>query len=132
LAAAGQWQILELLSSSHIFMCRSIASLLFFIDRSNRMRAIIRFSVDREKDSNLRNKLLARLRAAGFSLQRNTGTYEHPNINSYELSVVLEDFWRTAYNHQPAQPNKYGHGRVDHFWMYCDRKPRERPQLRVA
>jgi hypothetical protein len=60
------------------------------------MRAIIRFSIDREKNGALRNKLLGRLRGAGFALQRNTATYEHADINAYELSTVLEDFWRTA------------------------------------
>ncbi len=84
------------------------------------MRAIIRFSIDREKNGALRNKLLSRLRSAGFSLQRNTATYEHPNINSYEMSVFLEDFWRTAKNHRVASGPR---GRVDHFWMYADRKP---------
>jgi hypothetical protein len=88
------------------------------------MRAIIRFSIDREKNGALRNKLLGRLRKAGFVLQKNTATYENPAINSYELSVVLEDFWRTNRTHTVTKGPR---GRVDHFWMYCDRKPQPQP-----
>jgi len=84
------------------------------------LRAIIRFSIDRETDGSLRNKLLGKLKKRGFKLQRQTATYEHANIDYVDLSQVLSDFWDTAELHhsQLGKP-----GRVDHFWMYCDRKP---------
>jgi hypothetical protein len=83
------------------------------------VRAIIRFSIDNEPNGALRNKLLGKLRTAGFRLQAQTATYEHVNIDDPGLSKVLSNFWNTADLHH----NQQGHpGRVDHFWMYCDRK----------
>jgi hypothetical protein len=79
------------------------------------MRAVVRFSIDREKNSSLRNKLARVLSQAGFVRDRNTATYDHIDIDVYELSGVLEKFWRKAHAHS-------GHGRIDHFWMYADRK----------
>lgn len=78
------------------------------------MRAIIRFSVDGEANSALRNKLANWLTGKGFVRAGNTATYEHPHIAKADLAKVLGDFWRKANVHQ-------GPGRLDHFWMYSDR-----------
>lgn len=78
------------------------------------MRAIIRFSVDNEKNGALRNKLAAKLNSAGFFRGANTATYEHVGIDEHGIGNLLEDFWLTAHAHR-------GHGRIDHFWMYVDR-----------
>lgn len=83
------------------------------------MRAIIRLSIDREKNSALRNKLLARLKSHGFRLQPRTATYENPDIDDRGLGQALSDFWNTAELHRKHLGKP---GRVDHFWMYCDRK----------
>lgn len=78
------------------------------------MQAIIRFSIDGEKNGALRNKLKGRLEQAGFVHAGNTATYRHNNIDPAGLSTALSDFWATASGHK-------GNGKVDHFWMYTDR-----------
>ncbi len=86
------------------------------------MRTIVRFSVDRENNSALRNKLAGVLRRAGFTKARNTGTYEHGQIGEAGVCTVLGTFWNAADNHP-------GPGRIDHFWMYSDRRPVPRRRL---
>jgi hypothetical protein len=78
------------------------------------MRAIIRFSIDGEANSALRNKLSAVMNTSGFQILPNTATYENANITPSEHAVILNAFWDAAANHQ-------GSGKVDHFWMYTDR-----------
>lgn len=83
------------------------------------MRVILRFSVDNEINGSLRNKLTRRLTKAGFALQKRTATYEHRTIDPDDMATVLETFWTTANNHRAI----YGKpGRIDHFWLYSDRK----------
>jgi hypothetical protein len=82
------------------------------------MRTIIRFSVDGERNSALRNKLTLRLENAGFVRQPNTATYEHHTIDESDLGRLLQDFWQCAYLHRTSGR---GRGRVDHFWLYSDR-----------
>lgn len=78
------------------------------------MQAIIRFSIDGEKNGALRNKLKAGLEQAGFVHAGNTATYRHNNIDPNQLSTALGAFWGAASGHK-------GNGKVDHFWMYADR-----------
>ena len=78
------------------------------------MRTIIRFSIDNENNSVLRNNLANRLTQADFQRNDNTATYEHQNVTKAELAALLNDFWTRTHQHQ-------GPGRVDHFWMNSDR-----------
>jgi len=78
------------------------------------MRAIIRFSVDGEKNSALRNQLVGQLEAAGFTRFGNTATWENNHISAQGLGNAVRDFWTNAATHN-------GPGRIDHYWMYCDR-----------
>jgi len=78
------------------------------------MRVIIRFSVDGEKNSALRNKINTVLNNAGFRLRKHTATYEHKNLQTIDLGRLLRAVWNKAYHHQ-------GPGQIDHFWMYSDR-----------
>ncbi len=78
------------------------------------MRTIVRFSVDNESNSALRNKLTNVLVRAGFDRGKNTATYEHIHIDQLALAKVLHEFWKRANSHP-------GTGRLDHFWMYSDR-----------
>lgn len=81
------------------------------------MRAIIRFSVDGEQNSALRNKLAAALENGGFVLNpRVTATYENDDIEEHALGSVMLDFWHEANN----PPNN---ARLDHVWMYADNPP---------
>ncbi len=81
------------------------------------MRAIVRFSVDGEKDSRLRNALCAILTQAGFVLNPHvTATYEHVSIIEHGLAEVMLDFWQQA-----MDPPNDAH--VDHVWMYSDNGP---------
>jgi len=86
------------------------------IDRTGeyQVRVIIRFSVDNEPNSVLRNKLSGYLTRAGFVRNANTATYENQHIGKADIATVLGKFWRGASSHT-------GPGRVDHFWMYSDR-----------
>jgi hypothetical protein len=78
------------------------------------MQAIIRFSIDGEKNSALRNKLAGVLEGAGFSRGGNTATYRHAHIEPAGIQAALNGFWGAAAAHK-------GNGKVDHFWMYADR-----------
>ena len=81
------------------------------------MRAIVRFSVDGESDGQLRNRLTAILKDAGFVFNsRVTATYEHASIKEYELAAMMQQFWYQAMN-----PPNAAH--VDHVWMYADNPP---------
>ena len=81
------------------------------------MRAIVRFSVDGERNGALRNQLAATLERYGFALNPNvTATWEHDNIGEADLSAAMTDFWQRAHN--PP-----GNARLDHFWMYSDNPP---------
>ncbi|GLR54328.1 hypothetical protein GCM10007923_55450 [Shinella yambaruensis] len=78
------------------------------------VRVIIRFSVDNENNSALRNKLTGVLTRAGLVRGANTATYEAMHLTSGNVGHMLSAFWRRANNHQ-------GPGRIDHFWMYSDK-----------
>ena len=81
------------------------------------MRSIIRFSVDGEHDSQLRNRLAKILTDSGYVLNpKVTATYEHPKITSGDLASVMQSFWHQA-NNPPNQAS------VDHVWMYSDTPP---------
>jgi len=78
------------------------------------MRSIIRFSVNGEKKSKLRNKLNTILINAGYKLNPHvTATYEHGAIDEKELASAIGDFWKAASN-PPNDAN------IDHVWMYSD------------
>jgi len=83
------------------------------------MRVIIRFSVNGETDSKLRNKLNSKLAANGITLQRATGTYENRSnsVDEHMLATALADFWVEANLHRQ---HNVGPGTIDHFWMYID------------
>lgn len=78
------------------------------------MRAIIRFSVDNDTNSALRNKLWKALEKRGFTQNNNTATYENQHIGKAELEKTLSNFWSISSKHKNS-------GRIDHFWMYADR-----------
>ncbi len=96
------------------------------------MRAIIRFSIDNEDNSALRNKLQAVLRRQGFSNKKNTATYsgKGPKTDAKKLADALYAFWVKLYKHPAHRP-----GKLDHFWMYVERQRRsakKTTRLRVA
>lgn len=81
------------------------------------MRAIVRFSVDGENDTPLRNQLRAVFMSAGFVLNQNvTGTYEHPMISGHQLAQTMLHFWQMAM-HAPNAAH------IEHIWIYCDNPP---------
>ena len=77
------------------------------------MQVIIRFSVDDDTNSILRNRLNNALEKNGFSLGKNTATYRNGSVSEAKLSVVLAKFWDVVHTNK-------GSARVDHFWMYSD------------
>jgi hypothetical protein len=81
------------------------------------MWAIIRFSVNNENNSALRNKLRDALKTH-IRLKENTGTYRtwrKRGITEKEMALVLKRFWSAASSHQ-------GPGYLDHFWMYTEQQ----------
>ena len=81
------------------------------------MRAIIRFSVDGEKNGALRNKLRKVLTDAVFLEKHNTATYERSGKRLTESVIAnsLASFWKEAKGHK-------GPGKLDHFWMYAEQE----------
>jgi hypothetical protein len=78
------------------------------------MRVIIRFSLDGDTNSKLRNKLNAVLKKHGITLRKRTGTYEGIGIDAFEIEQAMVEFWSKA---QTLSPTK-----IDHFWMYTDKR----------
>lgn len=76
------------------------------------MRVIIRFSLNNDVQSALRNLLVNILGSAGFTLSK-TGTHECTCITEAQLNTVLCDFWAQAVN----PPNN---AQIDHVWIYAD------------
>lgn len=78
------------------------------------MRVIIRFSINNDSGSALRNSLVYVLENTyQFQKAQNTSTYEYQSTMPVNLSQVLSSFWSTVENHK-------GPAVMDHFWMYFD------------
>lgn len=78
------------------------------------MRTIIRFSINGESNSRLRNRLATILQQHGFHRGGGrTATYEHADIGEAQLAAAMLEFWAQAQN----APNQ---AHLDHFWMYSD------------
>lgn len=79
---------------------------------------LIRFSLDADKKSELRNKL-AKILVDGYGFVKHgkkTATYEHSDITKAKLKVVMGKFWKQAVKPTNAAD-------IDHVWMYCDTPP---------
>jgi hypothetical protein len=77
------------------------------------MRVIIRFSLNNDHGSALRNSLANALESHGMVRQANTATYEG-DLDEAEIRSVMRMFWNIASGSTRA--------RIDHFWMYSDAK----------
>lgn len=89
------------------------------------MRVIIRFSLNNDANSQLRNVLKPILERNGIRWTGNTtGTYEGSNVTEADLRNALRQFWN-------ALARYTGNAQVDHFWMYVDRKPPRRHRARL-
>jgi hypothetical protein len=75
------------------------------------MRTIIRFSLNNDPGSGLRNALAGILEGAGLVRTIKTATYEG-DLTEDEIRDALRKFWNVADGYTPAY--------VDHFWMYAD------------
>lgn len=79
------------------------------------MRVVIRFSLNRDKRSELRNALKPILEAQGIMWTgRNTGTYEG-DVDEAHIKRALSQFWTRLANNMTS-------AHLDHFWMYTDKK----------
>lgn len=78
------------------------------------MRVIVRFSLNNDKGSGLRNRLKPILENHGIMWTgANTGTYEG-NVGEADLRDAMRLFWNSMNSYQ-------GIATLDHFWMYADR-----------
>jgi CRISPR-associated endonuclease Cas2 len=87
------------------------------------MRTIIRFSLNNDSKSKLRNSLNQILTTAGLE-RISTATYEG-DVSEIQLRKTLATFWRTFVTQS-------GKAHLDHFWMYIDNKKRPRAKKRSA
>ena len=79
------------------------------------MRVVIRFSLNKDHGSALRNTLLPILEQRGIAWTgKTTGTYEGYADES-DIRLAMTAFWKAVEASEA--------GVVDHFWMYVDRKP---------
>ncbi len=79
------------------------------------MRVVIRFSLNKDHGSALRNTLKAILEQRNIIWTgKTTGTYEG-YADEADVRLALTAFWKAVELSQ--------NGVVDHFWMYTDRKP---------
>lgn len=80
------------------------------------MRVVIRFSLNGDSGSTLRNALKTILEDKGINWTgRTTATYEG-DVAESAIREALSSFWKRVANFRP--PTK-----LDHFWMYTDRRP---------
>ena len=84
------------------------------------MRVIIRFSLNRDKNSKMRNDLKALLKTYGITWTgekglAKTGTYEGKGISEERVRKAMLSFWKRV--------DILGSAHVDHFWMYVDAEP---------
>jgi hypothetical protein len=80
------------------------------------VRVIVRFSLNNDQASALRNILFLILENGGITRTGvNTGTYEGEDIDEADLRNVLAQFWNTLSGYM-------GNAHLDHFWMYVDKK----------
>lgn len=85
------------------------------------MRAIIRISIDQEKNGALRNALVAILEQNGFVPTNATATFENPNIDIQAFAHVMCQYWNTAATPQGVGGIQVG-AHLDHTWIYVDEK----------
>ena len=86
------------------------------------MRVIIRFSLNRDRKSELRNALKPVLETHGILWTgKTTGTYEG-DVTETQIRKAVQSFWHTAATYQ-------GRAHVDHFWMYADQGAPRRATL---
>lgn len=78
------------------------------------MRTIVRFSLDHDYGSELRNMLAPILEGSGL-VRTGTGTYEG-SISASDLGKALAAAWAAVAYHTGSGRS----GRLDHFWMYSD------------
>lgn len=96
-------------------------------------RAILRFSLNRDTNSALRNAIAAELRRRNFRRTK-TGTWECDDLDSPELAMrAIREVTRRIQNPQGVSGTN---PRVilDHLWVYVD-QPRRRgplPRPRVS
>ena len=83
------------------------------------MRAIIRFSLNGDENSSLRNRLRDVLKNKRFLADpggANTSTWQNHHISVPDYADVIARFWETVAKHS-------GPGKMDNFWAYCDQWP---------
>jgi hypothetical protein len=86
------------------------------------MRVIIRFSINRDSGSKMRNSLKPILEKHGIMWTgAKTGTYEGQDIEEADIQRALRQFWIKA--------QRLGTAHLDHFWMYADKERRKRARL---
>lgn len=78
------------------------------------MQVVIRFSLNSDSGSRLRNSLFTILQNHGIMWTgRKTATYEG-NVGEAVLRDAMRQFWNRAASYM-------GRAHIDHFWMYCDK-----------
>lgn len=82
------------------------------------MRAIVRFSLDSDSGSKVRNVIAGHLESDGFE-RVGTGCWEAGDIDITTFCSTMRQFWKIASNPQTV-PGASARTQVDHVWVYAD------------
>ena len=92
------------------------------------MRVIIRFSLNRDKNSKMRNDLKAILQDHGIMWTgggglAKTATYEGTGLSEKRVQSAVLRFW--------GRVQSLGSAHIDHFWMYADVEPIDKMRKQI-
>jgi hypothetical protein len=93
------------------------------------MRVIIRFSLNRDTNSKMRNDLKAILESYGIMWTGGTGkhktaTYEGTGLSEKRVQQAVLKFWGRVQTLSAVH--------IDHFWMYADAEPIDQARKKLA
>lgn len=86
------------------------------------MEATIRFSLNEDRRSELRRKIVSVLSAQGFERANGrTATYVNSNATPAQMENAMSGFWDRVRTHD-------GPGTIDHFWTHVDTPAPDEPE----
>src|SRR5579862_7558133 len=85
-------------------------------------RVIVRFSLDYDKNSAVRNYMAPILESCGIK-RRRTGTWESrtPHVDPHDAATQLSKVFRTLADPKSKVGAAGPHAELDHIWIYIDR-----------
>ena len=86
-------------------------------------RVILRFSLDYDKSSAVRNAIVPILKQCGIKRNVKTGTWESavPHCSPTAAATQLGDVLKMLSTPQASVNGAGPHAQLDHFWLYVER-----------